>query len=86
MLAKLSKYIGINNVPNAVSRATGYSVDGNVGGSIDNRDAIITCGNDSFSYSHIVGMANMDSISVWTVLRGNYVKIACPYGLAVSDE
>ena len=58
-------------IPNAMSRATGYFVDANVGGSLDNRDAIITSANGRFGYSHIVGMANMNAISVWAISRRN---------------
>lgn len=86
MLAELSKYMGIIYIPNAMSRTTGYFVDANVGGSLDNRDAIITSVNGRFGYSHIVGMTNMNAIRVRAICGGIYVKVACPYDLAVSDE
>lgn len=69
-----------------MTRSTGQFVDCNVGGSLDNGDAIVTCANGSFSYSHIVRVANMDTISVGAVCRGTYMKVACPDVLAVSDE
>lgn len=69
-----------------MSRSTGYFIDCNVGGSLDHRDAIITSADDSPSYFHIVGMANVDAISVGAIFGSNYVNLAHPNIITVSDE
>lgn len=69
-----------------MSRATKNFVDGNVGGSFDHSNAIITSANDSFAYFHIVGGANMNSISIWAICWGKHMKLPQPNVLALSYE
>ncbi|TQE06567.1 hypothetical protein C1H46_007809 [Malus baccata] len=69
-----------------MSGATDYVVDGNVGGSLNHADAIITSGNVSSGNLDIVGVANVDAVSVGACSRGRDIHSANPNILAVSDE
>ena len=66
-----------------MSRATGYISDVDIGASTYDANAIITSADDTIWYIHLIGLADMDSVSVGAVGRGKYTKI---FGLDVLGQ